>query len=164
MSVVVTTFVPGIEGAQVTNKNNTAIDLLDLHDMVGQALGAYAEVENMRWFMTPRLWTYIRKIRDSYGRFQLQPSPALETEFQLLGRPVSQTNHMALNAPTTGASSIALIDMGQVAVARDLEPSVRVLDQLRGDRDQTVIRVVARYDIAPRNAKGVVIYNNVVNA
>ena len=113
--------------------------------------------------MTPRVLTVIRKLKDQYGRYMLQPDPKQEDTFVLLGLPVSITNHMAPGAPKTGVSTIALMDMSQIAVARDLEPSVRVLDQLRGDRDQTVIRVVARYDIAPRNAKGVVLANNVLS-
>jgi hypothetical protein len=161
MGVTVVATTPGAEGAQSIDKASANITLDDLQDMVGMAQGAWAEPN--RWFMTPMVLTYIRKLKDGYNRYQLEPSPVEANGFILFGHPVSLTNHMAVNAPTTGVSSIALVDMSQVAVARDLEPSVRVLDQLRGDRDQTVIRVVARYDIAPRNAKGVVIANNVLS-
>jgi len=48
------------------------------------------------------------------------------------------------------------VDFSQIAVARDLAPSVTVLDQTFGDYDQQAIRVVARYDAAPLNAQAVV--------
>ena len=57
-------------------------------------------------------------------------------------------------APPTGRA--ALVDFSQIAVARDLAPSVTVLDQTFGDYDQQAIRVVARYDAAPLNAQAVV--------
>jgi len=60
---------------------------------------------------------------------------------------------------TTGATPTgraALVDFSQIAVARDLAPSVKILDQTYGDYDQQAIRVVARYDAAPLNAQAVV--------
>lgn len=160
--MTVTTTTPGRDGAQSIDLAAATPDLDDLHDMIGLALAAYATPD--RWFMTPRVFTTIRKLKDGYGRFQLQPDPKAENQFQLFGMPVSITNHLAPGAPLTGNSTIALVDMSQIAVGRDLEPSVRVLDQTRGDKDQTLIRVVTRYDVAPRNAKGVVLATNVAAA
>ncbi len=60
----------------------------------------------------------------------------------------------ASGTPNTGRA--ALVDFSQVAVARDLAPSVTILDQTFGDFDQQAIRVVARYDAAPLNAEAVV--------
>ncbi len=48
------------------------------------------------------------------------------------------------------------MDFSQIAVARDLAPSVKILDQTFGDFDQQAIRVVARYDAAPMNAQAIV--------
>jgi len=48
------------------------------------------------------------------------------------------------------------VDFAQVAVARDLAPSVKILTETYGDYDQQAIRVVARYDAAPLNAQAVV--------
>ena len=51
--------------------------------------------------------------------------------------------------------------MQQVAVARDLNPSVRILDQTYGDYDQVAIRVVTRMDTQPLNPTGIVKIVNV---
>ena len=57
----------------------------------------------------------------------------------------------------TGTQTLAvLVDFAQVAVARDLAPTVKILDQTFGDYDQMAIRVVARYDAKPLNAEAVV--------
>lgn len=60
---------------------------------------------------------------------------------------------------TTGATPTArvgLVDFSQIVVARDVAPSVKVLDQTFGDFDQQAVRVVARYDAAPANPEAVV--------
>lgn len=137
-----------------------AVTLDDMHDAVGTALGSYATPS--RWFITPKVFTYIRKLKDSYGRYQLEPDPSVSNGYQLLGIPVSVTAFLpaggTVEAPT---SEIVLADMNQVAVARDLEPSVRILDQTRGDYDQTLIRVVTRYDAKALNPEGIVILSGV---
>ena len=46
--------------------------------------------------------------------------------------------------------------MSQIAVARDLAPSVKVLTERYADYDQQAIRVVARYDAAPLNPEAIV--------
>lgn len=54
------------------------------------------------------------------------------------------------------AGSAAILAPGQIAVARDSSPSVKILDQTFGDYDQQAIRVTARYDSAPLNAEAIV--------
>lgn len=161
-AVTVAQTVQGKDGAQVIDLASTMPDLDDLHDMIGLALGAYSDPN--RWFFTPRAFTFIRKLKDQYGRYQLQPDPKAENQFQLFGIPVSVTNHMAPGGAVTGNSTVALTDMNQVAVGRDLEPNVRILDQTFGDYDQTAIRVVTRYDVAPMNGKATVLLKNVATA
>ena len=48
------------------------------------------------------------------------------------------------------------MDFSQIAVARDLAPSVTVLRERYADWDQGALLVVARYDAAPLNAAAVV--------
>lgn len=55
----------------------------------------------------------------------------------------------------------ALVDFSQIAVARDLAPSVRILVETFGAYDQQAIRVVARYDAAPLNAQAVVVLSGI---
>ena len=66
--------------------------------------------------------------------------------------------------PLDGESqaSVVLADFSQIAVARDVAPSVKVLDQTFGDYDQQAIRVVARYDAAPLNPEAVVKIHNIL--
>jgi HK97 family phage major capsid protein len=56
-----------------------------------------------------------------------------------------------------------LADFSQLAVARDLAPSVKLLDQTYADFDQQAIRVVARYDAAPLNPQAVVVLRGVTS-
>lgn len=159
-TVVVTTTTPGVRGAQRIDLAGATPDIDDLHDAMGLAMGAWAEPTC--WFMAPRSMTFLRKIRAvPDGRYMLEPDITQENRFTMLGLPVYVTNAMLPDSPTAGDSTIVLADMNQVAVGRDLEPNVRILDQTFGDYDQTAIRVVARYDIAPLNAEGVVLITNV---
>ena len=56
-----------------------------------------------------------------------------------------------------------LADFLQIAVARDLAPSVKILDQTYGDFDLQAIRVVARYDAAPLNPSAVIVLRGVTS-
>ena len=60
---------------------------------------------------------------------------------------------------TTGATPsgrAALVDFSEVAVARDVMPSVTVLRERYADFDEQALRVVTRYDAAPLNPEAVV--------
>ena len=54
------------------------------------------------------------------------------------------------------AGTSALVDFSQVAIARDVAPAVKILDQTFGDYDQMGIRVVWRADMKPLNPEAVV--------
>lgn len=157
-AVAVTETTKGVNGVQSIDLTGTPVTLDNLHDAIGMAMAGFSDPN--RWFMTPRAFTGIRKLKDAYSRYQLQPDPKAENQFQLFGIPVTVTNHMAPNATTSGPSTIALTDMNQIACGRDLEPNVRVLDQTRADKDQTLIRVVTRYDCAPLNGPATVLLKN----
>ena len=64
--------------------------------------------------------------------------------------------------PVTGRA--ALVDFSQIAVARDLAPSVKILTERFADFDQQAIRVVARYDAAPLNPKAIVALTGITRA
>ena len=53
-----------------------------------------------------------------------------------------------------------LADFSQIAVARDMAPSVTVLRERYADYDEQALRVVARYDVKPLNAEAVVKITN----
>lgn len=135
----------------------------DLHDAVGLALGAEVDPESvLRWMMTSRDFVNLRKIKDTQQRYQLTPDPTAPGKYVLLGYPVTVTNRIAANGGVgTNESSIVLADFGQVAVARDLAPSVTVLSERYADYDQQALRVVTRYDAAPMNEDAVVVLRGV---
>ncbi|RIT84235.1 phage major capsid protein [Mycobacteroides abscessus] len=136
-----------------------AITIDDLHDAEGLALAANVDPSRLRWFMTSRDFVAIRKLREGSGtgQYLVQPDPTESGAYRLLGHPVTVTNRIPDDGGAgTDESTAVLFDPSQVAVARDLAPTVKILDQTFGDFDQMAIRVVARYDAAPLNAEAVV--------
>lgn len=145
-------------GITVADDATGTIDLDKLMDAVGAALAANVDPTRMRWMVCSRDWINIRKLKDLQDRYQLTPDPSQAGAFQLLGYPVTVTNRIPSNGGAgTNESTIALVDFSQIAVARDVAPSVTILDQTYGDYDQQAIRVVARYDVAPLNPEAVVV-------
>ncbi len=126
-----------------------ALALDTLIDAWGKALSANVNMAGLKWLIRPDEFIALRKLKDGNNRYMLQPDPTLDGVFRLFGSPVTVTARIP-------AGNAALVDFSQIAVARDLAPSVKILDQLYGDYDQQAIRVVARYDAAPMNAEAVV--------
>lgn len=128
-----------------------------LLDAWGLALAAGANVEGMKWVLRPETFVALRKVKDGQQRYQLTPDPTQNGVFTLFGARVVITDKIPFTGTgATRATQGALVDFSQVAVARDQAPSVKILDQTFGDYDQQAIRVTARYDAAPLNAKAVV--------
>ncbi len=134
----------------------------DLHDAVGLALAANVDVGRLRWMMRSETFVDLRKLKDTSGRYLVEPDPTQPGAYRLLGLPVTVTNRLPANLGAgTDETVIVLWDPGQVAVARDLAPSVKLLDQTFAQWDQQAIRVVAHYDAAPLNPEGVIVLRNV---
>lgn len=125
-----------------------ALALDDLHDAVGMAMGANVDTTRTKWLMRSDDFVAVRKLKDGDGRYQVQPDPTKAGAYSLLGIPVIVTNRI----PTGNA---ALVDFSQIAVARDVAPSVKFLDERYADYDQQAIRVVTRLDAAPLNPEAV---------
>jgi len=133
-----------------------AIELDDLHDAEALALGEDVEPTNLKWVMTPRELIKLRKIKATDGNYIVQPDVTAAGGYTLLGHPVIVTKRVPDLAGTPNTGRAALLDFSQVAVARDLAPTVKILDQTFGDYDQMAIRVVCRYDAKPLNAEAVI--------
>lgn len=133
-----------------------ALTLDHLHDAEGLVLAANVDPTRVRWLMTSREFVGLRKVKDTTGRYIVQPDATEAGAYRLLGHGVTVTNRLpdTTGSPSTGRA--ALVDFSQIAVARDLAPSVKVLDQTYGDYDQMALRVIARYDAAPLNPEAVV--------
>jgi HK97 family phage major capsid protein len=132
-----------------------AITIDHLHDALGLLLGVGIDpaMGSVRWVLRPETWTDARKLKDGYGRYLLEPDPTQAGAFRLLGIPVTLTDRLPVAGGTT---SMGLIDFSQVAVVRDNEPTVKILDQTFAGTDSLGIRVTCRYDTAPLQARAVV--------
>lgn len=133
-----------------------ALTLDHLQDAEGLVLAANVDPARVRWFLTSRDFVALRKGKDTTGRYLIQPDPVEGGAYRLLGHGVTVTNRLPDTTGTTPTGRALLADMSQIAVARDLAPSVKILDQTFGDYDQQAIRVVARYDAAPLNPEAIV--------
>lgn len=152
-------------GTTEVNAATGPITLDALLDAVGAALDVNVDLSRLRWMMPARDWVAIRRLKDQQDRYQLTPDPTQDTGYRLLGYPVTITNRIPTNGgTTTNESTIILADFSQIAVARDVAPSVTILDQTFGDFDQQAIRVVARYDVAPMNPEAVCLLRGVTPA
>jgi HK97 family phage major capsid protein len=118
----------------------------DLHDADALVLGADVEISKVRWLMSSRDFIGLRKLKDLQNRYQIQPDPTVA------------------GGVGTNESSIILCDFSQVAIARDLAPSVKVLDLTFAAYDQQALRVVCRYDIGALNSEAIIVMRGVTAA
>ncbi|MGV0634779.1 phage major capsid protein [Mycolicibacillus trivialis] len=132
------------------------LDLADpdsLIDALATAQGNH--VAPTHWVMTPASFAAIRKVKvgTSDKRYVIDPATIQNgTEFRLFGLPVIITDNIPA---VSGKARVGLVDFSKVAVARDVDAEVKILDQTWGDYDSVGIRVVTRYDVGLLQAKGV---------
>lgn len=111
-------------------------------DTILDALAALAaeEVTATGLYIAGADFFSMRKLKDSTGRYLLEPNPANAAQYQLQGVPVKPTNKLLPGNAFIG-------NIADIAVVRDNDPTV-VIDQSRYlDYDQTAIRVTCRYDV-----------------
>ena len=135
---------------------NGVLSLDPLLSAEGLALEAGANPDGLAWVMRPRDFTNIRMLKDADRRYQMDPDPTRAGKLMLFGHPVILSTRVPDRADAPPTARAALVDFSQIAVARDVSPSVKILDQTFGDFDQQAIRVVARYDAGPLNPKAIV--------
>ena len=122
----------------------------------GLALSANVNMGSLKWVLTTGDFVALRKVKDTTGQYLLQVDPTADGVFRIWGAPVIVSARIPNTTATPATGRAALVDMSQIAVARDAAPSVKVLDQTFGNYDQQAIRVTARYDAAPLNPEAVV--------
>jgi len=115
----------------------------------GLAMAANVNTGTMRLVLNPAHYMALREAKDADERYMLEPDATAGAVGAVLGVPV-------VVSPYVPDGSAALVDFAQIAVARDLAPSVTVLTERYADYDQQAIRVVARYDAKPMNPEAVV--------
>lgn len=130
----------------------------------GMALSANVNMAALKWVMQPGDFVSLRKVKDTTGGYLLQPDPTADGVFRLWGAPVVVTSRVPNTTGGTVTGRAALVDFSQIAVARDLAPSVKILTERYADYDQQAIRVVARYDAAPLNPKAIVALTGITRA
>lgn len=135
-----------------------AINPDDVLDAVGLLLAANVDPAKARIFMRSDVFIAVRKLKDGSGKYLLQPDPTADGVSRIHGVRVVVTNRLPSVA---GASTVVVADMSQVAVARDMAPSVTILRERYADTDEQALRVVARYDAAPLNPDAVVLLEGV---
>ena len=148
------------EGVQEADIAGADVTLDDLTDAWGMCLSADVNMAGLRWIMRPETFIKLRKVKEATGsnRPVLQPDVTQDSLFRLFGSQVTVTKRLPLDAE--GQASVVLADMSQVAVARDLAPSVTVLRERFADYDEQALRVVCRYDAKPLNPEAIVVMRN----
>jgi len=114
------------------------------------ALASAAEVQPNRWIISGADFFTVRKIKDNTGNYILQADMTADTTYRLFGIPVTVTNKLP-----TGTAILA--NMGEVAIARDTNPTVKLLDQRYAEYNEQAIRVTARYDLGLLRPEGVIV-------
>lgn len=142
-----------------------ALTLDDLHDAIGSAMAANADVTRMRWMMRSDIFVALRKVKDGSGKYVVEPDVTAAGGFRLLGLPVTVTNRLPGDLGAGANESVVVLwDPAQVAVARDLAPSIKILDQTYAAYDQQAVRVVCRFDAAPLNPAAIIVLRGVLPA
>lgn len=114
------------------------------------ALTTAAEVTPNRWFLNGSDFITVRKLKDNAGKYLLESDLTKDTTYRLFGIPVTVTNKVP-------AGSAILADTSQIAVVRDVNPSITVLTERYAEFDEVGIRVVCRYDLGLLHPEGVVV-------
>lgn len=115
----------------------------------GVALESNVDLNRLALFVRPGDLMALRGLKDNDGRYLLQWDATEAGGYRILGMNALVSAHVP-----EGRAAIA--DMSQIAVARDLAPTVKILTERYADYDQQAIRVVARYDAGPLNPAGIV--------
>ena len=132
-----------------------ALTLDAILEAQGLALGANVNPDGLTLFIRPEDYMGLRALKDGDNRYMVQPdATAGGLVVPLLGAKVAVSSRIP-------AGRAALADMSQIAVARDVAPSVKILDQTFGDTDAQAIRVVTRMDADAMNPEAVITFSGV---
>lgn len=134
---------PGIQNAELDiSGTDTFLDAL--------AMAAAKEVKPNRFIVNGADFFELRKLKDNNGRYVLQNDVAGDTQYSLFGVPVTVTNKMP-------KGKAILADTSQIAVVRDIDPQVTILNERWAEFDQVGIRVATRYDMGLIHPEGVIL-------
>ena len=120
-------------------------------DAIGLAVAA--EVMPNRWFINGEDFITLRKVKEltsGSNKYVLESDLTAGPTYRLFGIPVTMTNKLP-------QGTAVLADTSQIAIARDLAPSVTVLTERYAEFDQVGLRVVTRYDLGLLHPEGVIV-------
>ena len=100
------------------------------------------------WYMNPKTFSIVRKVKDSFGRYLVQPDPQAANQYVLIGLPIRLSTQIA-------DGTVLVADASQIVVARDLAVNIQIFRERYSDLDQTYVRLTARYDIGVLHAEGI---------
>lgn len=143
----------------IVNQPDVQLDSWDptdpdtLVDAIGLAVAA--EVTPNRWFISGADFITLRKVKesDTSNKYVLESDLTRDATYRLFGIPVTVTNKLP-------EGMAILADMSQVAIARDLAPSVTVLSERYAEYDQIGLRVTTRYDLGLLHPEGVIVLDS----
>ncbi|CAN5134114.1 hypothetical protein BH11ACT7_BH11ACT7_20550 [soil metagenome] len=129
------------------------LDVTDADSLLDAiALASAAEVTPTRWFVNGQDFIELRKLKEATGskKYLLESDVTSGPTYRLFGVPVTVTNKLK-------RGKAVLADTSQIAIARDLAPSVTILSERYADYDQIGIRVVTRYDLGLLHSEAVIV-------
>lgn len=127
------------------------LDVTDADSLLDAiALASAAEVTPNRWFINGQDFIALRKLKDKQDRYLIEQDVTAGPTYRLFGIDVTVTNKL-------DEGTAVLADTSQVAIARDIAPSVTLLSERYADYDEQAIRVVTRYDLGLLHPEGVIV-------
>jgi HK97 family phage major capsid protein len=140
----------------IINQADVQTGVLDVTDadslLDAIALASAAEVTPNRWFINGQDFIALRKLKEaeSSAKYLLESDVTSGPTYRMFGVEVTVTNKLA-------EGTAILADTSQIAVARDLAPSVALLSERFAEYDEQAIRVVTRYDLGLLHPEGVIV-------
>lgn len=138
----------------IINQPDVQTGVLDASDpdslLDALAMASAAEVTPTRWFISGADFFTLRKLKDNDGKYLIVSDLTADAKYTLFGVPVTVSNKIPVG-------TAVLANMSEIAVARDTNPTVKLLDQRYAEYDEQAIRVTARFDLGLLRPEGVIV-------
>lgn len=114
------------------------------------ALAASKEVTPNRFILNGSDFFELRKLRDKNGRYILQSDVSGSAAFRLFDVPVTVTNKLP-------AGKALLANTKEIAVVRDQNPTMTILNERYAEYDMVGVRITCRFDVGLLRPEGVIL-------
>jgi len=138
-----------------TNGASPTID--NLYDMLYSIELANADDGKLGFGVHPRTWNALRKLKDTYGQYYLQPDPTAPGKFTIAGFPVRKTTQIPINLVKGGSGAVCseiyfgnwadliIAEWGGLEILASMETGEAF------EKNQTWVRIIQEVDIALRH-------------